>query len=388
MTARRAVAFVALAATCGLTRTSPAAEAPAAEVPSAAATLAMKPSEAAPSETYPLVLLVQGDAVVDGTPSDNGAAAGNDPPGGGSEVRLRRLRFGEDVRRGAWRARVIIEASSRDSAFVPAEGGRLPLARFVRLTEAFAAWRPHRAFELDAGAQRVPFSLSRQVDEADLRLPERAQALVALAPDYRAGLAFASDLGLLNLRVAGMSADRNLDTGLASSGFFGAARLGADPIGPMGLTPWRRRTDDPWYGWRRFSAGVSVLYGTLFAPRTLALGADAQLQWRRVTVTGEYVGQHVAAARSVWPSQGAVVEPGIFIARERLELVLRGAWYEQPLTALTGATSADTLAAGAGLTFFALDAHVRLQAGLELRRTLDARLPDSGWAIMRATLAL
>jgi hypothetical protein len=379
MTGRRAAALVALAGTCALSGPAAADE---------ATTLATTPPAPERSETYPLVLLVQGDAVVDGRPSGVGAAAGNDPPGGGSDVRLRRLRFGEDVRRGAWRARLIVEASSRDAAFAPVEGGRIPVARFVRLTEAFGAWRPHRAFELDAGAQRVPFSLSRQVDEADLRLPERAQALVALAPDYRAGVAFASDLGLLNLRIAGMSADRNLDTRLASSGVFGAARLGADPIGPVGLTPWRRRSDDPWYGWWRFSAGVSVLYGTLVAPRTLALGADAQLQWRRVTVTGEYVGQHVAAARAFWPSQGAVVEPGIFIARERLELVLRGAWYEQPRETLTGPTSADTLAGGAGLTFFAQGAHVRLQAGLELRRTLDARLPDSGWAIMRATLAL
>jgi hypothetical protein len=386
MTAGRFAALArlaALAATCALGRTANAADTPT----TLASTRQTKPDAETP-ETYPLVLLIQGDAVVDAAPSGIGAAAGNDPPVGGSGVRVRRLRVGEDVQRGAWRARIIFEASSRDAAFAPVEGGRLPVARFVRVTEAFGAWRPHRAFEVDAGAQRVPFSLSRQVDELDLRLPERAQALVALAPDYRAGVSVASDLGLLNLRIAGMSADRNLDDHLASSGFFGALRLGADPIGPVGLTPWRRRTDDPWYDWWRFSAGVSVLYGTLVEPRTLALGADAQLQWRRVTVTGEYVGQHLGAGKAVWPSQGAVVEPGIFIARERLELVLRGAWYQQPLATASAASSADTFASGAGLTFFALDAHIRLQAGLELRRTLDARLPDSGWAIMRATLVL
>jgi len=377
MTDRRAAALVALAATCGLARPAATAEATTTTTPAPAT-----------SETYPLVLMVQGDAVVDGTPSGVGAAAGNDPPGGGSAARLRRLRVGEDVRRGDWRARLIVEASSRDSAFVPAEGGRIPVARFVRLTEAFAAWRPHRAFELDAGAQRVPFSLSRQVDEADLRLPERAQALVAVAPDYRAGVAFASDLGLLNLRVAGMSADRNLDDRLASSGFFGAARLGADPIGPMGLTPWRRRTDDPWYGWWRFSAGISILYGTLLAPRTLAFGGDAQLQWRRVTVTGEYVGQQLAASDAPLPSQGAVLEPGVTLVKERLELVLRGAWFHQPAPAPAVSSSADTLATGGALTFFTRDAHLRIQAGIELRHTLDARLRDSGWAIIRATLAL
>src|SRR5204862_4869104 len=126
----------------------------------------------------------------------------------------------------------------------------------------------------------------------DLRLPERPQVFAALAPDYRVGVAFTSDLGLLNLRIAGMSADRTLDGELLSSGYFGAVRLSADPIGPMGVTPWRMPVNDPWYGWWRFSGGVSVLYGTLLAPRTLGLGGDAQLQWRRLRLTGEYVGEY------------------------------------------------------------------------------------------------
>jgi hypothetical protein len=376
--ARALAAFVALAAGGGLARQA-SAEPP---------TLAAKAGASLP-ETYPLVFLFQGDAVVDSAPSGPGA----DDPTGGSHLRVRRLRFGDDVLSGAWRLRALLEASSRDEAFAPTEGGRIPIARYVRVTEAFAAWRPHRAFELDAGATRVPFSLSRQVDEPDLRLPERAQAVVALAPDYRTGLALASDLGALNLRLAGMSADTSLDDRLFTSGFFGALRLGADPIGPMGVAPWRRGADDPWAGWWRFSAGVSVLYGTLLAPRTLAFGGDLQLQWRRVTVSGEYLAHHLATGPGPLPSQGAVLEPGVFIIRDRLELVLRGAWVHQPLAPTADAPgvasgAADTLAGGGALTFFLRDARLRLQAGAELRRTLDARLPSSGWAIMRATFVL
>ncbi|HEV3030611.1 MAG TPA: hypothetical protein VG319_03165, partial [Polyangia bacterium] len=313
----RSLAGVAvLAATSALARPADAAG----ESPE----LAARP-EPKTLETYPLVLVFQGDAVVDAAPS--GPAASDDPPRAGSELRFRRLRVGEDLGRGAWRARALLEASGRDAVFAPVEGGRLPTAGFVRVTEAFAAWRPRRAFALELGAQRVPFSLSRQVDEVDLRLPERAQALVALAPDYRTGFALASDLGLLDLHVTGMSADRSVDDRLFTSGYFGALRLSADPIGPVGTTPWRRRADDPWYGWWRFSGGVSVLYGTLLAPRTLAFGGDAQVQWRPLTVTGEYVGQHVAGGKAASTSQGAVVEPGVFLASERFELVLRGAWY-------------------------------------------------------------
>ena len=337
-------------------------------------------------DSYPLVFLFQGDAVVDSTPGA-GAAAGNDPTGG-SHVRVRRLRVGDDVASGDWRARVVLEASSPEEPVAPAEGGRIPFTHALRVIEAFGAWRPHRGFEVVAGAQRVPFSLSRQVDALDLRLPERAQVVVALAPDYRTGVAVASDLGLLNLRVSGMSAARSFDGELLTSGFFGAVRLGADPIGPMGTEPWRRRSDDPWYGWWRFSAGVSVLYGTLLEPRTLGLGGDAQLQWRRLTVTGEYLGQHVSGLAASWPWQGAVVEPGVFIIKERLELVLRGAWYHQPATTPLAPSPTNTLASGGALTFFMRDGHLRLQAGLELRHTLDDRLPDSGWAIIRLSAAL
>jgi hypothetical protein len=339
---------------------------------------------AADPATYPLVFLFQGDAVVD---SSVYHPAASDDPTGGSHLRLRRLRVGEDVARGAWRVRVLLEASSPDEPFAPLEGGRIPRGGSVRVTEAFVAFRPHRALELDLGAQRVPFSLSRQVDERDLRLPERAQPVVGLAPDYRTGIGVRSDLGLFDLRVAGASADRELDGELFSSGYFGALRLGVDPVGPMGVTPWRRATDDPWYEWWRFSAGVSILYGTLLAPRTLALGGDAQLQVRRFTLTAEYLAQHVGANGGSWPAQGAVLEPGVLVVDGRLEVALRGAWYRQAASAPASSGPTDTLAAGGALTFFLRDAHLRVQAGLELRHTVDHRLPDSGWAIIRAMLA-
>jgi hypothetical protein len=377
--ARALVGAAALAASLGLPRGAVAAP----EVPTLVTAAA--PTGDVPG-VYPLVFLFQGDAVVDSEPSGAGPAAGNDPVGG-SHLRLRRLRAGEDVRRGDFRLRAILEGSSQDEVFAPIEGQRLPLVRYVRLTEAFVAWRPHRAFELDAGAERVPFSLSRQVDELDLRLPERAQVVVALAPDYRTGLTFTSDLGAMNIRISGMSADRTIDGELLSSGFFGAARISADPIGPMGTTPWRRRRDDPWYCWPRFSAGVSVLYGTLLAPRTLGFGADGQLQARRVTITGEYLGQHLGGSSAAVPSQGAVLEPSLYVVSQRLELVLRGAWYRQPAPA-PASGSTDTFATGGALTFFARDGHLRLQGGVELRRTLDGRLPTSSWGVVRLTLAL
>jgi Phosphate-selective porin O and P len=388
-----------LLAVSGLATALPARAAP--TDPSAATPASTSTSTPARPAThpqiYPFVFLLQTDAVLSANPGDADARAGDDPPDG-STARLRRLRVGEDVTSGAFRGRVILEATSRAQTTTPLEGGRIPVGGPVRLTEAFAAWRLDRTLQVAVGAQRVPFSLSRQVDEADLRLPERAQILTALAPDYRTGVSITSDLGLLDLRAAFMSADTSVDHRMFTSGYLGAFRLGADPIGPMGTQPWRRLTGhehappaDPWYGWWRFSGGVSFLYGTLLGPHTLALGGDAQLQWLRFTVTAEYLGQHAFAgdAQGTWPHQGAVLEPGVFVMPERLELVLRGAWYREPyvLTAIPTDTT-DTLAGGAGLMFYAHKAQVRLQAAFELRRTVDALASDSHWAILRATFAL
>jgi hypothetical protein len=137
---------------------------------------------------------------------------------------------------------------------------------------------------------------------------------------------------------------------------------------------------------------VSLLYGTLLAPNTLGVGGDAQLQWRRFTVTGEYVGEHLTTGAGGWPRMGAVVEPGIYLWKERLELVARGSWYRRPYDPADGPIDhpdhSDTVAAGGGLTFFAHAAQIRLQAAFETRHTRQSLLADSNWAIFRVTFVL
>ena len=139
---------------------------------------------------------------------------------------------------------------------------------------------------------RVPFSLTRQVNEGDLRLPERAAFADAFLADYRLGAALSGDLGELIYQAAVMSPDPVLDSQLFDHGVLVAGRLVAEPLGPVGLTPWRRAESDPWYGWFRFAAGLSVLYGTLAAPRTLALDPELTAavaiarRHRRVSVFG------------------------------------------------------------------------------------------------------
>jgi hypothetical protein len=323
-----------------------------------------------PAETGPLVLLVQGDGVIASAPVRPG-----DPPEGAS-LRLRRVRAGEDLAAGRFRVRAVLEAQSADAFdqhFTPVEGGRLigPL----RATEAFASWAPHVAFHADAGVLRVPFSLTRQVGEADLRLPERAAFAQDLTPDFRAGAGVAGDLGALAYAAAVMSASRYLDGDLFERGVLLAARLAGEPIGPVGVTPWRRRTDDPWTDWVRYRLGVSALYGTLYEAKTVGAGTDLSVQWRRVSTTSEYVFVHAPSG----DRQGASVEPGVTLLARRIDVAARGQWER--------AGGANGWGAGAAITLYARDPRARLQAGFE-RRTGPAPLPAASTAVARLTFTI
>jgi hypothetical protein len=320
--------------------------------------------------SYPLVLLAQGDALIASAPARPG-----DPPEGTS-LRVRRVRAGESFATPRLRLRAVLEAQSPDAGgehFAPADGGRLegPL----RVTEAFASWTPLRIFHLDAGAIRVPFSLTRQVDEADLRFVERAAVARTLAPDFRVGAGIGGDFGALEYAAAVMSASRWLDGDLFDRGAMAAVRVAAEPIGPVGTTPWRRAPDDPWTDWLRFRHGLSFMYGTLYEAKTIGAGTDLSVQWRRFSLTSEYVFVHATSGNQ----QGAVVEPGITLVARRLDIVGRGEWLR--------AAGANGWGGGAALTIVVPASHTRLQAGFE-RHTGPGALAASSYGLVRLTFAI
>jgi hypothetical protein len=340
-----------------------------------------------PAAAEPLVLLVQGDALLASRP--NLAEDPRDAPAGPA-LRLRRLRVGDDGRIGDFRLRLLFEGDADTAAgtpFTPLSGGRLPFGGPVRVTEAEVAWARYRSFQLAAGSLRVPFSLTRQVDEGDLRLPERAAFADAFLADYRLGAALRGDLGEIIYQAAVMSPDPVLDSQLFDHGVLVAGRLVAEPLGPVGLTPWRRAASDPWYGWFRFAAGLSVLYGTLAAPRTLAIDPDFTAVWRSLVVTAEYLFLvRYADGVAIVPGstqQGAAVEPGVTWWNRRLDLVARGSWER--------AASVNVWAVGAGLTGYAPDPRFRLNAGFERRWTQPAAAGSDGgsyWAIVRLAIVV
>jgi len=320
---------------------------------------------------YPLTLLVQADAYADAPPT----LPGDPPPEAG--VRLRRVRAGEDVSVRAFRLRVVLEGRPRDAAgqyYTSIEGGRFRDDRPMRLTDAFLSWAPSAAFDARVGAMRVPFSLSRQIDEAWLRLPERPAFVNALAPDFRAGAGVGGDLGALLYGAGVFASSRVLDRDVFARGAFAAARVAAEPIGPVGTMPWRRPVTDPWTDWFRFAVGASILYGTLLEARTLGAGADVSIQWRRFVATGDYIFQHMPSG----DRQGAYVEPGLTVLTGRLDVAARVAW----------ARAADSNAWSAGLSATATTRvpGLRVQAGIDQRS--DGSGSGSYLAIVRLTASI
>ncbi len=332
----------------------------------------------------PLRLLLQ----IDGTAAVRPDALRDpeDPPDGVG-WRIRRARVGDEVTAHDVHLRVLFEGRADTAAGVPfpgLAGGQLPFGGSVRLTEVFAGWAPHRAFELDAGSLRVPFSLSRQVDEADLRLPERPVFVDAFTPDFRTGVSIAGDLGELLYQAAIFSADRVVDAHLFGAGLLAAGRLVAEPIGPVGRHPWWRGADDPWYGWFRFAAGLSVMYGTVAAPHTLAVDPEFTAQWRKLVVAVEYlVSMQLQSGTSFSETgvQGAAVEPGLTWLREGgTELFAARAEWQR-----VGA--ANAWGAGASVTGWQAGSHGRVTVGGE-RRWSDLPPTSSTWFIVRLTLAV
>jgi hypothetical protein len=330
----------------------------------------------------PLRLLIQGDVGLSTQPAPRQDP--EDPPSG-AIARLRRVRAGEELAGHDLHARLLLEAQPDTATGQPypaLAGGQLPFGGPVRLTEAFVGWAPGRALEVDAGSLRVPFSLSRQIDEADLPMPERPAFVDAYTPDFRTGVSVQGDLGEILYRAAILSADQAIDGHLFGRGYVAAGRIVAEPLGPVGLTPWRRGRQDPWFGWFRFAAGLSVLYGTLAAPQTLALDPEFTAQWRHLVLSAEYLlSMRVAPGASFHDTgaQGMAVEPGLSAAHGRRILVARGDWQR------AGGTT--TWGVGAAATFYAPDPRVRLTAGFE-QRWSSATPASTSWAILRLTIAI
>lgn len=351
-------------------------DAPAAMQPPAAASLDW------PVAVTPRLLLQSDTLVAHHGPSLPAIEDGTIHPG----FYLRRARIGLDAVDGLWRARMIFEATARSEV---ADAALDPIAGEIdrgqpRPTEAYVSFAPHKAFALSAGSLRVPIGLSRQIDESDLRLPERARIITRATPDFRMGAAASGDLGVLQYALGAFSASPSFGADFRDGGTLMVLRLNAETIGPLGVAPQLRRSSDPWYRWWRFSVGLSTFYATIPGANETGVGGDGQFQWARFLFTGEVLWTHTTAVDRV----GFTLEPGLFVVADRLELVARAEWMNDTVGPTT---PADAWGTALGATFYSASRRFRLQAAYTLRHaaTSDAGAPPTaGWAVVRATFTM
>jgi hypothetical protein len=140
-----------------------------------------------------------------------------------------------------------------------------------------------------------------------------------------------------------------------------------------------RREEDPWYRWWRFSFGVSALHARLPGANQLGLGGDAQFQWAWFCATAELLWTH----RGTTDRLGFVIEPGVFVWRDRLELVARGEFFNDDV----GPRSpADIWGAALGVSVWSADRLARAELAYTLRGPLAGDGALTGIALLRLQL--
>ena len=359
MPARGARACAACAALAGRRRCSAA---PGARAP----TTPISPPSA--RRRYPLSCSSRGTRCSPRKP-DAAADPQDAPAGRGTALAAPALRRRRGARRLPAARAVEAEGETRPEPFTPLAGGRLPFG---------GARADHRDVRR-LGARRARFRDRRRI---------AARPVLALAP-VRRGRAAPARAAAVRRRVpARLSRGRRRRRRSRRDRFPrrrherrpGARRPAVRPRRARRRTPrspsrWARwasspggaRRPIPGTDWFRFAAGLSVLYGTVAAPRTLAQSIPiSRPQWR---VRGRHDGipllgplpRRPAAVVPGSTAQGAALEPGVTLFGRRLDLVARGDWERAGTTNVWGA--------GAGLTAYGPDPRLRLNAGFERRWT-------------------
>ena len=190
------------------------------------------------------------------------------------------------------------------------------------------------------GIRKVAFSYGHDEPLQLRALPLLPYITQSVAPDRRAGITLDDDFGAAHVVIGVYQGARDLSVSDAS-GMLLAARLVAEPIGPVGNTV--STLGDPAY-WRprpRFAVNASILYEYAGGASTYALGADGAAHWGPVGLAGEYIyasktdveapTRHVPKPRI--SRQGLWVEAAVILWRPWIEASARYDWLDNPAQA-------------------------------------------------------
>ena len=206
-----------------------------------------------------------------------------------------------------------------------------------RIAAAELGFAPWSWLTLSVGIRKVAFGYSHD-EPLELReLPVTAYIDQSVAPDRRAGITLDDDFGAAHVVLGVYQGRRDLVI-TADGGMLIAARLVAEPIGPVGNLVSTR--GDPAY-WRpkpRFAVNASILYEYVGGASNYALAADGALHWGPVGLAGEYVfASHTTVEAPVrllpYPApqrQGMWVQAAVMLWRPWIEVSARYDWMDDP----------------------------------------------------------
>ena len=206
-----------------------------------------------------------------------------------------------------------------------------------RIAAAELAFAPWRWLTISAGIRKVAFSYGHD-EPLELRvLPIVPYVSQSVAPDRRAGVTLDDDFGAAHVVLGVYQGARDLSI-TTDGGMLIAARLVAEPIGPVGNTVSTRGDPALWRDRLRVAINASILYEYTGGNSNFALAADGAVHWGPVGLAGEYVfASHTTVEAPVrilpFPApqrQGMWAEAAVMLWRPWIEASARYDWLDDP----------------------------------------------------------
>jgi hypothetical protein len=204
-----------------------------------------------------------------------------------------------------------------------------------RIAAAELGFAPWRWLTISAGIRKVAFSYGHD-EPLELRaLPIVPYVSQSVAPDRRAGITLDDDFGAAHVVIGVYQGARDLRI-TSDGGMLIAARLVAEPIGPVGNTVSTRGDPEGWRKRVRFAVNASILYEYVAGASNYALAADGALHWGPVGLAGEYVfASHTTVEAPVrvlpFPAplrQGMWIQAAVMLWRPWIEVSARYDWLD------------------------------------------------------------
>lgn len=292
-----------------------------------------------------------------------------DDPG----FKIRRARLGFEGSNDQLRYGLIVGTSAPYDA-VLAQGSSVT-GGDIRIVDAYAGYAPMKDLWIQAGVQHVPVSRDNIASSGDQTFQEEAVSTIWMTPGRDAGLVADADFGVARVRLGAFNGNGSLISD-DNNGKLVAARAELKLGDKASAYRTFGRVDHFVFGY-----GLDAFYNGDVATSTLNAGTDLMLRVSGLAFQAE------ARWASIKPTSTTVADPDVLDATTRLGWLAQVGWsagaFEPALRVssydddMGSSDNGDVMDAQLGLTWHALDDHVRVGGGYIHRMELGgSSLPD------------